>query len=58
MRDKGIPFTAKDVTATDAAMDELLALTDGVRGTPVIRVGDTVIRGFDRGRLQRLLGIS
>lgn len=39
-------------------MEELLELTDGVRGTPVIHVGHEVVRGFDRGRLERLLGIS
>lgn len=39
-------------------MDEVLALTQGIPGTPVIRVGDDVIRGFDRGRLQRLLGVQ
>lgn len=58
MKDKGIPFTGKDVTESDAVMEELLELTDGVRGTPVIHVGHEVVRGFDRGRLERLLGIS
>lgn len=38
------------------AFGELLART-GRRVVPVIVVGDEVIAGFDRGRLQRLLGI-
>jgi len=38
------------------ARDELIAKT-GRMAVPVITVGDAVIVGFDRGRLQRLLGI-
>ena len=33
-------------------------LTGGQRATPVITVDDEVLIGFDRGRLQRLLGIG
>ena len=39
-------------------MEELLTRTGGVRGTPVIVIGTEVIRGFDRGKLQRRLGLS
>jgi glutaredoxin 3 len=39
-----------------AARDELVALTRR-KAVPVITVGDQVVVGFDRGRLQRLLGI-
>jgi glutaredoxin 3 len=43
--------------AEDAeARAELLART-GRMAVPVITVGDEVVVGFDRGRLQRLLGI-
>ena len=38
------------------ARDELLART-GRMAVPVITVDDEVVVGFDRGRLQRLLGI-
>ncbi len=38
------------------ARDELIAKT-GRMAVPVITVGDEVVVGFDRGRLQRLLGI-
>jgi glutaredoxin len=47
---------AKNVTEDPAARDELIAQT-GRMAVPVIRVGDQVVVGFDRGRLQRLLGI-
>jgi glutaredoxin len=44
---------AEDTTARD----ELIAKT-GRMAVPVITVDDEVVVGFDRGRLQRLLGIS
>lgn len=58
LKAKGIPFDEKDVVAAPSHMEELLRHTGGVRGTPVIMVGDQVIRGFDRGRLSRLLGLG
>jgi hypothetical protein len=39
-----------------AAREELLART-GRMAVPVVTVDDAVVVGFDRGRLQRLLGI-
>ena len=58
LHDKGVPFEEKDVVADPKYMEELLARTGGVRGTPVIVVGDEVLRGFDRGKLTRLLGLE
>ncbi len=55
---KGIAFQERDVLAEPRNMEELLARTGGVRGTPVIVVGDHFVRGFDRGKLSRLLGVS
>ena len=52
----GVEFTAKNVAEDSAALDELVART-GRRAVPVIMVDDEVVVGFDRGRLQRLLGI-
>ena len=52
----GIEFTAKNVAEDTAARDELLTRT-GRMAVPVIAVDDEVVVGFDRGRLQRLLGI-
>jgi len=43
---------AEDTTARD----ELISKT-GRMAVPVITVDDEVVVGFDRGRLQRLLGI-
>lgn len=57
LQDKGVAFQEKDIVADPRYMEELLACTDGVRGTPVIVVGAEVMRGFDRGKLSRLLGV-
>ena len=58
LRAKGVALQERDVVADPSAMEELLRRTGGVRGTPVIVVGNEVIRGFDRGRLSRLLGLA
>ena len=39
------------------AREELIARTERM-AVPVITVDDEVVVGFDRGRLQRLLGIK
>ena len=49
-------FTAKNVAEDAEARQELLTKTDHM-AVPVITVGDQIIVGFDRGRLQRLLGL-
>ena len=48
---------AKNVAEDTAAREELIART-GRMAVPVITVDDEVVVGFDRGRLQRLLGIK
>ena len=52
----GIAFTAKNVAEDAEARDELIART-GRMAVPVITIDDEVVVGFDRGRLQRMLGI-
>jgi glutaredoxin 3 len=51
-----VEFTAKNVAEDAAAREELIAKT-GRMAVPVITLDNDVIVGFDRGRLQRLLGI-
>ena len=46
----------KNVAHDMAAREELIART-GRMAVPVITIDDEVVVGFDRGRLQRLLGI-
>ena len=49
----GIPYTAKDIEADDAARDELMKKIGGdFRGVPVTDVAGDIILGFDRPKLQ------
>ncbi|MCL5967357.1 MAG: glutaredoxin family protein [Firmicutes bacterium] len=57
LQDHKVPFDAKDVVAHPEYMEELLARTGGVRGTPVIVIDDKVYRGFDRGLIARALDL-
>lgn len=54
----GIQFDYKDITADPEALAEMLGYTGGRRGVPVIVIGDEVLRGFDRGRISELLGLT
>ena len=57
LSDHGITFTAYNI-AEDPAARALLLATTGRHATPVVVVGDEVVVGFDRGRLQRLLHLA
>jgi len=52
----GISFVERDVLEDAAALQELEEL--GIMTTPVVRVGEEVVVGFDRARLAALLGIG
>jgi glutaredoxin len=53
---KGIAFEDRDVQADPGALAELERL--GYRATPVTVIDGEVVVGFDRGRLERLLGLA
>ena len=57
LSDHGVSFTDHNVAEDLEARATLLATT-GQQATPVIVVGDEVIVGFDRGRLQRVLHLT
>jgi hypothetical protein len=46
----------KDVMADDAAADFLEAR--GIYATPVLRVGDELLIGFEPAKIDRLLGLT
>jgi len=52
---KGVVFTERDVSQDERALAELEA--SGVMTTPVTMIDGEVVIGFDRGKLERLLGI-
>jgi glutaredoxin len=49
---RGVPYTERDVTQDDAALDELEKL--GVFSTPVTVVDGDVVIGFDRVKLEQI----
>jgi hypothetical protein len=51
-----VQFVEKNIREDQQALEELLKL--GVRATPVTVIDGEVIVGFDRGKIERLLGIS
>jgi glutaredoxin len=54
LHQKGIPFVEKDVSKDDAALDELLG--KGFAATPVTIIDGEAVVGFNRPRLEQLLG--
>ena len=53
LRERGVPFTAKDIGADAEAMREFLEL--GYLTTPVTVIDGTAVPGFQPRRLARLL---
>lgn len=51
-----VPFEEKDVSADDAALEELTAL--GFSATPVTVIDGEAVVGFNRPRLRALLGLD
>ena len=52
---KGYKFVEVDVTKDRAALDEMVKLS-GARSVPVITACNEVMVGFDRTRLEQMLG--
>lgn len=55
LKSKGVEFVEKNVSNDMTARQELMK--KGFMGVPVIYVDDEVIHGFDKGRLEELLGL-
>ena len=52
---KGYKFVEFDVAKDRAALDEMVKMS-GARSVPVISACGEVMVGFDRGRLEQMLG--
>ncbi len=57
LRGRGIPFRDVDVSRDPAAARDLVRRT-GQMGVPVIEIDGKPIVGFDRGRIDKLLGLE
>jgi glutaredoxin 3 len=55
LSERGVKFTERDVSVDRAAATEMIQKT-GQRGVPVITIDGQVVVGFDRARLEQLLG--
>jgi glutaredoxin len=53
LRERGIAFTSRDVLDDEAAFEKIVER--GYMSTPVTRIGDEWIAGFDRQAFERLL---
>jgi glutaredoxin len=56
LSEQGIDFEDRDVTEDPDAMNELQEM--GYFSTPVTVIGDDVVVGFDKGKLQTLLDLK
>lgn len=56
-REKGVKFKEIDVSRDPAAARDLVRWT-GQMGVPVIRIGNQFVVGFDRPKIDRLLGLN
>jgi glutaredoxin len=54
LRSKGIEFVDRDVSSDATAFDELSKL--GLMTTPVLQINGETVVGFDKARIERLLG--
>lgn len=52
--EKGIKYTEKNVSTDPVARQELIS--NGFMGVPIIYIGDEVVQGFDKKRIEALLG--
>lgn len=57
LTDKGVPFTEKDISVDQEALRFVLEKI-GQAVTPIITVGDQIIVGFDRPKLDEAIAKS
>ncbi len=53
LSEKGVQFNEKNIQTDGAARKELMK--KGIMAVPVVQIGEEVIVGFDRERLEELL---
>ena len=57
LKTKGIRFTDVDVSRDEHAARDMARIS-GQQGVPVIKIGGSVIVGFDRPKIDRLLDVN
>ncbi len=56
LRQRGIRFREVDVSRDPAAARDMVRRS-GQQGVPVIQIGNKIVVGFDRPKIDRLLGL-
>ncbi len=56
-RDKGVKFRDVDVSRDPAAARDMIRRS-GQQGVPVIDIGGKIVVGFDRPKIDKLLGLK
>lgn len=56
LKAQGVRFREHDVSRNPDALQEMVNRTGGARTVPVIAVGEEAVLGFDKERLDQLLG--
>jgi len=57
LQQRGVPFEDEDVSRNVIAA-QYMVQRSGQQGVPVIQVGKEIVIGFDRARLDTLLGLK
>jgi glutaredoxin-like YruB-family protein len=57
LRQRGIRFKEVDVSRDEAAVRDIVRRT-GQQGVPVIYIGSKFVAGFDRPKIDKLLGLK
>ena len=55
LKQRGAEFTGIDVSADQAALDKMVSIS-GQMGVPVIDVDGKIVVGFDKEKIEKLLG--
>jgi glutaredoxin-like YruB-family protein len=57
LEENNIAFTDIDVAASQSAAQEMISRS-GQMGVPVIEIDGTIVIGFDKGKIKKLLGLG
>lgn len=57
LRQRGVPFKDVDVSRDSTAARDMVRRS-GQQGVPVIDIGGKIVVGFDRPKIDRLLGLN
>ena len=55
LKEKNVEFEERNVSTDTAARKELIS--KGIMGVPVIYIDETMVQGFDKKKIDQLLGL-